>query len=207
MLHEFISSNRDELIKRCRAKVAKRFSRIPGPEDHGVPLFLQQLVDTLRHEQADPQVTDPVPTPAPTEIGRAAALHGAELLRTGYTIDQVVHGYGDICQAVTELAGEKKTAIAVDEFHTFNRCLDNAVADAVTAFAKGAAGAVANQTDELRRLADTAIQAYAAINTGNIGLSGATGQLLMSTLTKLRALADRPLPEALRATGTTPLRP
>jgi hypothetical protein len=39
----------------------------------------------------------------------------------GYTIDQVVHDYGDVCQAVTELASEQNTFIAVDEFHTLNR--------------------------------------------------------------------------------------
>ena len=44
------------------------------------------------------------------------------------------HDYGDLCQAVTELAHEKEAAITVDEFHTFNRCLDNAIADAVTEF-------------------------------------------------------------------------
>ena len=50
MLHEFISANRDEIIRRCRAKVATR--SIPPPTeaeiDHGVPVFLDQLVDALR---------------------------------------------------------------------------------------------------------------------------------------------------------------
>src|SRR5687767_14081495 len=49
-LHEFIGLNRDELIGRCRAKVAKRAAP-PSTEaeiDHGVPLFLDQLVVELR---------------------------------------------------------------------------------------------------------------------------------------------------------------
>ena len=50
MLHEFIAVNRDEIIRRCRAKVATR--SVPPPTgaeiDHGVPVFLDQLVDALR---------------------------------------------------------------------------------------------------------------------------------------------------------------
>ena len=105
MLHEFLTSNRIELITRCRKKVAGRFepSEIPAAVDHGVPLFLQQLIETLRFEQLTSvrEVAVTEPAPAPTEIGRAAAVHGAELLRLGFTVDQVVHDYGDVCQSVT----------------------------------------------------------------------------------------------------------
>ncbi len=135
MLHEFLTTNRTELITRCRNKAAKRFApaEIPTALDHGVPLFLQQLVEVLRLEQRQPHVYDPPPepTPAPTEIGRAAAVHGADLLRLGYTIDQVVHDYGDVCQSVTQLAGEQEEPISIDEFRTLNRCLDDAIADAL----------------------------------------------------------------------------
>ena len=49
MLHEFLSFNHHELIRRCRAKATERYkpSEIPAALDHGVPLFLQQLVETL----------------------------------------------------------------------------------------------------------------------------------------------------------------
>lgn len=51
MLHEFIAINREEIITRCRAKVATR--SVPPPTaaeiDHGVPVFLDQLVALLRH--------------------------------------------------------------------------------------------------------------------------------------------------------------
>ena len=45
-----------------------------------------------------------------------------------------MHDYGDICQAITELAAEKNAPVTVDEFHTFNRLLDNAIADAVASY-------------------------------------------------------------------------
>src|SRR5581483_6885833 len=69
-----------------------------------------------------------------TEVDTTAGRHGNELLLGGYTVDQVVHDYGDLCQAVTELALEENAAITTAEFRTLNRCLDNAIADAVTAF-------------------------------------------------------------------------
>ena len=110
MLHEFLTSNRPLLISRCRDKVAKRFepTETLATVDHGVPLFLQQLVETLQVEQGTHlRESDSQPTPAPTAIGRAAALHGAELLRRGFSVDQVVHDYGDVCQCVTALAVEQ----------------------------------------------------------------------------------------------------
>lgn len=54
----------------------------------------------------------------------------------GYTVSQAVHDYGDICQAITELALELGAPISVKEFHTLNRCLDAAIAEAVTEHAR-----------------------------------------------------------------------
>jgi hypothetical protein len=209
MLHEFLTSNRQLLISRCREKVVRRFEPIETQAtiDHGVPLFLQQLVETLRSEQnTDTRGIEADLTPAPTEIGRAAALHGAELLRQGFSVDQVVHDYGDVCQCVTALAGEQEAPISIDEFRTLNRCLDNAIADAVASFGSVRQTSIDRQaetlqqrlvifTTEHRRLIDIALQSLTAIRTGNIGISGATGTLLTHALEELRSLTDRTLPE------------
>jgi hypothetical protein len=209
MLHEFLTSNRQLLINRCREKVAKRFEPTEplATIDHGVPLFLQQLVETLRDEQnTNIRSADSEPTPAPTEIGRAAALHGAELLRQGFSVGQVVHDYGDVCQSVTALAVEQDVPISNDEFRTLNRCLDNAIADAVASFGSARQTSIDRQAETLqqrlvafaaehRRLIDIAIQSLTAIKTGNIGISGATGTLLAHALDELHSLTDRTLPE------------
>jgi hypothetical protein len=172
-----------------------------------VPLFLQQLVETLREEQnTDVRCIDSEPTPAPSEIGRSAALHGAELLRQGFSVDQVVHDYGDVCQCVTALAVEQDVPISTDEFRTLNRCLDNAIADAVASFGSARQTSIDGQAEtvqqrlvvfaaEHRRLIDIAIQSLIAIQTGNIGTSGPTGRLLAHALDELRSLTDRTLPE------------
>src|SRR6185503_16077479 len=93
--------------------------------------------------------SEPGPSPAPTDIGRAATLHGTELLRLGYTVDQVVHHYGDVCQAITELAVREHAHIHTDEFRTLNRCLDEAIADAVTAFADERENAILQESTNL----------------------------------------------------------
>src|SRR6202453_3948495 len=209
MLHEFLTSNRQLLISRCREKVAKRFepTETPGTIDHGVPLFLQQLVETLRDEQqTDVRSVDAERTPAHTETGRAAALHGAELLRQGFSVDQVVHDYGDVCQTVTALAVEQDIPVSTDEFRTLNRCLDNAIADAVASYGSARQASMDGQAETLQqrlivfaaehlRLIDIAIQSLTAIQTGNIGTSGPTGTLLSHALEELRSLTDRTLPE------------
>jgi len=221
MLHEFLTLHRQELIERCKNTSGARFepSLDPATVDHGVPLFLQQLTGILRDEQLSEvrPANDDVAAPhdrAPTEIGRSAALQGTELLRLGYTLDQVVHGYGDVCQAITTLAVEQATPISTDEFRTLNRCLDNAIANAVTAF--GEAGQVSSIAQaetlserlnafakEQRRLVEIASHSYAAIKSGNVGMAGATGALLLHTLEELRSLPERFLPE-IRLPGPAP---
>jgi hypothetical protein len=203
MLHEFLTANRTALITRCRTKAAKRFASSVAPIalGHGVPLFLQQLVETLRLQQIP---SDPGSVPAVTEISRTAGIHGADLLSQGYTVEQVVRDYGDVCQSVTELASEQDSDISAVEFGVLNRCLDDAIAEAVTTFgrarqilideqAESSQQRVAVFTAEYQRLVGIALQAFDAIKTGNVGVTGSTGTLLFHTLEDLRSLADRTL--------------
>ena len=208
MFHEFLTSHRAELIERCRRKVARRTvpAGVRSGTDHGVPLFLQQLADTLRREQSTTrrEGVEGELIPAFTAIGQAATLHGSELQRRGYNIAQVVHEYGDICQSVTDLAVERNFVISADEFRTLNRCLDNAIADAVTAFGSAQHKSINDEIrhtnlkaffDEHRRLLDIAAQTFLAIRTGAVGTNGTTGILPSHTLSELRSLPERTLPE------------
>ncbi len=149
------------------------------------------------------------------ENSRTAALHGKELLAKGYSVDQVVHGYGDICQSITELARERAAPVTVTEFHTFNRLLDSAIADAVTAYAAQRDTSASIQgdhdlhaqmgtlADEHRKLILTAFKALDALKVGNIGLMGATGAILEDSLRKMQDLVDKSLPELRLSTGMT----
>jgi len=228
MLHDFLADNRTELISRCAAKVSDRASpELTAVElNYGIPIFLDQLIKTLRIEEMGAmeqtgessesrQVSgDSGGNPSASEIGVTATKHGRELLEHGYTVDQVVHDYGDLCQAVTALALEKNVPIDVDEFRTFNRCLDNGIADAVSEFSylndlavTGQEAGTLNEqlgafAHELRNLVTTATLAVAAIKAGNVGLTGATGAVLDHSLVGLRNLIDRSLIEVRNAAGS-----
>ena len=212
MLHEFLTANREELLSRCRAKVATR--KAPKPTaielEHGIPLFLDQLIGMLRKELGASRQGSSHMAAA---IGATAEKHGNEFFRKGFTVDQVVHDYGDLCQSVTELAAEKTAPITVDEFRTFNRCLDDAIADAVTAFAYArdqtisAEGAhemnerLGSLAHELRNLLNSAILAFDAIKSGNVAVTGATGSVLDRSLLALRDVIDRSLAEVRLGAG------
>ncbi|PZR74723.1 MAG: histidine kinase, partial [Chthoniobacterales bacterium] len=221
MMHEFLTAHRAELIDRCRAKVAQRPLPVGKQEElaDGIPLFLDQLIKTLRVEQTShPMQSRKVSGPehgtqALSEIGETAARHGRELLQHGFTIDQVVHVYGDLCQAVTDLAFEKNASIEIDEFRTLNRCLDNATAIAVTEYnyqrdfvVAGKQAHALNErlgffAHELRNLLNSATLALTAIKAGNVGLTGATGAVLDRSLVGLRNLIDRSLSEVRMTAG------
>jgi hypothetical protein len=180
-LDGFIGTHRDELIRRCRMKVAERSNPPPTEAEigQGVPLFLNQLVDELRHGPSGTQA-----------INRGAIQHGHDLLLQGLTIGQVVHDYGDICQSVTDLAVELSAAISTDEFRTLNRCLDDAIAGAVTEFSRGREVNRNGDAHELRNLTNTAITAFEVLQEGNVGVGGSTGALVHRSLIAIRALVD-----------------
>jgi hypothetical protein len=218
MLHEFITINRTELINRCRHKGAKKYETPANAStaEYGVPLFLDQLVAMLRTEQSSGigGVLDAGDSRPQSEIGRSAALRGAELLRSGYTVDEVVHEYGNICQAVTAMAIEVRTPISTEEFRTLNRCLDDAIADAVSSYALVGKAVVAEQAqglharldlflEEHRRVAEVAIHAFLAIKSGNVGVTGATGALLAHALGDLSNLVERAVQDVRSAAAPT----
>jgi hypothetical protein len=231
MLHEYLLANRAKVIERCRLKVALRSSpkAVQSELDHGVPQFLDQLVRILASEQ----VAHDGSTPRDAEHSRTAASmaitmaesaqhHGRDLLHEGFTIEQVVHDYGDICQAITDLAYEDHVAVEVNDFRTLNRCLDNAIAAAVSTFssmrdasivemsiravaaskgpAKGPKSAVAGP---LRDKLAIATAALAAIKTGRVGITGATGTILEKCLEDMTGLVAEAFPETIPSGAKT----
>ena len=182
-LYDFIDENRDELIGRCRAKVAKRSAPPPTEAEinHGVPLFLDQLCEELRH---GPSKTH--------DISKSAMEHGHDLLLQKFTISQVVHDYGDVCQSVTDLAVELAAPISTDDFRTLNRCLDDAIAGAVTQFAREQDVTRDGESHQLENLTNAAITAFEVLRTGNVGVGGSTGAVVHRNLMAIRdALVDR----------------
>jgi signal transduction histidine kinase len=199
-LEAFLAKHRADIIERCRVKVrARRAPRATAEElERGIPLFLDQLIETLRLRLAKNEDPDGV-----------ATRHGGDLLGQGFTVAQVVHDYGDVCQAVTDLAIELNAQISNEDFRTLNRCLDDAIADAVTEFSRLRDVTTASETNErlglfaheVRNLVSSASLAAELLKSGRIGAGGATGAILERSLSRISALVARSLAEVRLEAG------
>jgi len=170
--------------------------------ERGIPMFLQELEAALASEPS-----------GEAAAATAAGRHGRDLLRGGFTVAQVVHDYGDACQAITELAIERGAAISTEEFRGLNGCLDNAIAEAVTEYERQRELDVvaedvrrANQhlgfiAHELRNQVATALLAFEVLRAGSVGIRGSTGEVLARSLIGLRDLVDRTLADVRLTAG------
>jgi signal transduction histidine kinase len=199
VLHDFLATNRQAILARTRAKVAARPTP-PATEDEleGIPLFLDQLIDNLRSTPA-----------SPASVAGNAARHGAALLKAGLSVAQVVHDYGGVCQAVTELSEEMNAPIGADEFRVFNRCLDDNIAEAVTEYTRRREQSIADEgterlgelAHELRNAVGAAIVSFEVLRLGKVGLEGSTAGVLSRSLRRLSTLVDCSLTEVRLEAG------
>jgi signal transduction histidine kinase len=197
MLHEFVTTNRGELIARTRARVAQRFAPRPTERelDTGIPLFLDQVAEALSGGSPSKEVID--------AIGETATIHGGQLLDQGFTVSQVVHDYGDVCQAVTELAQELDASITTEEFHILNRCLDDAIAQAVTEYTRRRVQTITDEgtmrsgvlAHELRNCLSAASMGFQLIKRGSVAASGSTSVMVSRNHDRMNALIQRSLVE------------
>jgi hypothetical protein len=219
MMSSFLADHREELIQRCAGKVAMRPKRLATDLQlkNGIPLFLAQLQRTLEAEEKHRPTESLRISGGPggnaaaiSKMGVSASVHGKQLLGLGFSVDQVVHDYGDLCQAITDLAFELDAPFAVQEFRTLNRCLDNGIASAVTAFSSQRDVSLAQEKQaeaserletvfhSLRSSLATATYAIAALELGNLPMSGSTGSILKRSLATMRAQVGGPSLEELQ---------
>lgn len=195
----------DRILARARAK-ATGPDAARGQEwqrEAGGPLFLAQLADTLRREQ------ELAARSTSAEISAGAALHGRELGRAGVTVAEVVHEYGNLGAAVVELAADLGSPISSDEFRTLTRCLDEAVAQAVTecdrqrevALVRARTDRAGFLTHELRSRLAEAIAAFESLQTGQFGIASSTGAVLGRNLLAMRQLINRSVAEVRLEAG------
>jgi signal transduction histidine kinase len=193
MLADFIVLNSSAILEGARARVAARASPKPNEDElvNGIPIFLEQLVSALRLAGSSDTIDH-------QEIALSASRHGHHLFRMGLTIAQVVHDYGDVCQTITELAAHQSARISASEFQTLNLCLDDAIAEAVTQFARQREGALRDRgterlgmlAHELRNFLNTAMLSFETITSGRVAPGGSTALIHGRSLLGLRDLID-----------------
>jgi signal transduction histidine kinase len=225
ILHEFLKSNEPAILLACEAKSSELGGTSLSSDELklGLPVFFRQLMTVLETSPAEPEESE-VDKPAmaraasasdepataraagrpfEAEIARTAGSHGDELQKRGFTLSHVVHAYGSMCQAITEMAIEKREPITPLEFRKLNRCLDVAIAGAVTSFQARHIRVDSSReiqhlgflAHELRNALTTVNVSLRLIKNGVVGFGGSTGQVLDRGLKHIEELIDRSLTE------------
>jgi signal transduction histidine kinase len=197
-LRDFIGEHRDEILARAQLHASSRSlpTATEAELSSGLPLFVEQLSEALLRASTL-QLADH------KEIKGSAASHGQLLFERGLTIEQVVHDYGHVCQAITGLAVERKAAIASEDFQTLNLCLDDAIAGAAAAYGNQRERAIADEgterlgvlAHEMRNLLNTALMSFESIKAGVVAPGGSTSAMLERSLMGLLTLIDRSMAE------------
>ena len=135
--------------------------------NQGVPAFLDQLMVELRDGPS-----------------RTEAINEA--------VSQVTQPYyRGVGRAVVDLALELNVPISADDFLMLDRCLDAAIAHAVTLHVSRQKIASDSAVNKLQDLTDTAIAAFEVLQTGTVGVIGRTGTLVLRSLMDIRALTEQ----------------
>lgn len=224
-LLEFLKANEKAVLARIEEKSsalagARPASAVPKS---GLPIFFAQLLHVLEqtpvesvpveidqsgmvkaaNDGDEPGIAAAAGRPYDVEVARSAGAYGKELQHMGYTLSHVVHAYGATCQSITEIAIENNAPITTEEFRALNRCLDTAIAGAVTMFhAERSEDETNRETQHLGFLAHELRNALLVVNTslrlirsGTVGFGGSIGQVLDRALKRQQELIDRSLAE------------
>lgn len=204
MLFEFLGQHKKKIIQLCRDKVLADSESKPTSAllDRGLPIFYDELVETLSRRLVSS--SDFKDTGSKSKIKESGAkAHGKESSRLGYTISQVVHTYGAVCQSITEFVQTNAYKITPREFQVLNLSLDFAIAESVTEFERAQKGNV--KRDDAERLGSfihelgnslsAAAIAHTMIRDGHVGSAGSTSRVLSMALDDMRRLIDGSLAE------------
>jgi len=204
MLHDFLLAERDRILALCAQKLLDVSDARNSSEEmeRGLPIFYDELIEILR---ADEEESSQAVDHFSNSVHRDEAVRrGKESPRLGYTISQVVHGYGALCQAITEYVTEQGgEPIQAREFNRLNFCLDVAIAEAVTEFSQGQRDATAQEevqrlgflAHEMRNALTNAFTAHHLIKKGVVGFCGSTSRVLDDALNRMKDIIDQSLSE------------
>ncbi|MBC7712943.1 MAG: HAMP domain-containing histidine kinase [Rhizobacter sp.] len=224
MLYDFLEKNQKEILDLTEKKSLVLAGNLQSSEQlkRGLPIFYNQLKEVLLLKGAEnsntkndadkekaagdndePAMAKAEGRPSEIVLAKSAGDHGIELLKLGYTLSHVVHAYGAMCQSITELAIKKNENITASEFHDLNRCLDTAIAGAVTSYEeyqnldtnKQEVEHLGFLAHELRNALTSVNFALQIIKLGTVGFAGSTGKVLDRGLKRIENLIDRSLTE------------
>src|SRR5579872_627284 len=199
MLHDFMTRERNSILTMARHKAneTQGTRQRSNALEEGWGIFFDELIGLMERDE-------------PFEFHAEKGLHtheakkqGKEYLRLGYTVSEVVHSYGILCQAVTSLAGKLNVEITPREFQQLNLSLDTVIAEAVTEFEQDRRKNVDQEevqrlgflAHELRNCLQSATLSLEMIESGSVGVRSSTSAVLQESLKKMAELIDTALTE------------
>ncbi len=199
MLHDFLTRERNTILRVAKQKTedARKSGKTSEAVEEGWGIFFDELIGLMERDQ-------------PFEFHAEKGLHtqeakkqGKEYVRLGYTVSEVVHSYGVICQSITELASKLHFEITSREFQQLNLSLDTVIAETVTEFENDRRNSVDLKeverlgflAHELRNCLQSATISLEMIESGSVGVRSSTSVVLQESLKKMADLIDTALTE------------
>ncbi len=138
-----------------------------------------------------------------------AKKQGGEMQKSGASIAEVVHQYRGVRECIADLISARASTITNEEIRAMHRCLDDAIAAAVTEFlrlrdhllARNEIERFAALAHELRNLLNAALLAYHMLREGTARSGDRTTGVLGRSLMGLREIINRSLASARVASG------
>ncbi len=200
-----LTERREQVLAKCREKVSEVMGPLPSSYqlNRGLPVLYSELVEVLRISLEDDSPAARTRFVSDTVTASASRQHAQESHRLGYTVSQLVHGYGCMCQGITEFAHENQEPITSTEFSQLNLCLDVAIAQAVSEFQTlSMESALREETlrlrflaHELRNYLSSAMMAHELIRSGGVGTDGATSKVLTNAHQNMKHIIDQAVAE------------
>jgi len=194
-LHEFVSSEREQLLALCARKLHDRAPDRNSNELLGeLPAFIDQVIGAIRdqssHSPERPEVA--VGTGPAAELGR-------QRKEIGFDVAQTVLSLGVVSDSLGELGKRAGLSFDAGEYQVFNQCFDDAMATALTEYWKldrdqpvsDASVQLAFFAHELRNSLSSVQMAWHFLAGGHAGLGGRTAKVLERNLQRaLDLIAD-----------------
>jgi signal transduction histidine kinase len=208
MLYDLMSRHRTEILDQCLRQLKDQYPERSETElIESLPSFVDQVIDRLRHDRAQPSDGGQSGGSADS----TTVKHGLERKRQGFEIGSVVRDYALICEVVSGLAIEYGETPAPREFQLLTRCVDEAIASAVESYrveersfeARERAEYLGQLAHELRNAISTALIGFDLVQKGRVAIDGRTGEVVRRALRRSTQLINQTLAEARLSSGVT----
>ncbi|MBC8132103.1 MAG: HAMP domain-containing histidine kinase [Deltaproteobacteria bacterium] len=166
-----------------------------------IPFFIDELIVAL-HPEA-------LPLPA---LGETAIEHGAQRLKLGFDVGEVVREYGVLHRSIMEIAGEADVAISRAEHQIIAKWLNAGIASAVSQYVserdaevhRNASEHLGFIAHEIRNPLSSARMAFEILRRTDLVKGGRAVELLNRNLRRIVDVIDNALSHASMKMGVVP---